>query len=74
MHKMASSLNAKKTESAQKLTDCELMVTEPTKIHELDSRIEAINGIAKEVESVETVTTEHDAIRSTKIRVFFCNG
>ena len=66
---IANTINAKKAESQSKLNECELKVTKPTKIHELDSRIEEISGIAKEIENVELVTMEHDAIRNKKINV-----
>ena len=67
--KAANTINAKKAESQRKLNECELKVTKPTKIHELDSRIQEISGIATEIENVEVVTEDHDAIQNKKINV-----
>jgi hypothetical protein len=73
LKKMANDLSAKKAECQRKLNECELKVAEPTELDALDARIETIAAMAREVQSVEVVTTEHDAIQNTKIDVLLIN-
>ena len=71
LEKMASDLEAKKAESERKLNDCELMLTKPIKIHELDSRIKSIDKMAEAIERVRILTEEHDSFGTRRSTSFW---
>ena len=73
LENISNTLKQDKIRAQQKLKECSIFVTKPTELHEIETRIERISQIAKQVNDTKIISKDDSIISNNTINVKFNN-